>query len=208
MNFDKYEVPFRDYNQIRKISEEFLYTNGWNGEVPVPIEEIAEFELDLYIRDIPNLEEEIETVGFLSNNMKTIWVDKKVYDYQEYRLRFTIAHEIGHIVLHKDLYANVSFSSIEEWKETVLSFDSRQYRFLESQANNFAGLALIPTNQLRDEHEKAVKMYTNEGFDEEDLKNSETVVEYLATWLARKFNVSKHAMKIRLKKEGLVENNI
>ena len=208
MNFDKHEVPFKDYDQIRKISEEFLHANGWNGEVPVPIEEIAEFELDLYIRDIPNLEEEIETVGFLSNNMKTIWVDKKVYDYQEYRLRFTIAHEIGHIVLHKDLYANVNFSSIEEWKETVLSFDSCQYRFLESQANNFAGLVLIPTNQLRDEHEKAVKMYTNEGFDEEDLKSSETVVEYLATWLARKFNVSKHAMKIRLKKEGLVENSI
>ncbi len=47
------------------------------------------------------------------------------------RLRFTIAHEIGHFILHEKVHEGVQFSTVEEWAEFMpiawQHFCRRQY---------------------------------------------------------------------------------
>jgi len=84
--------------------------------VPVPIEEILEFDLGIVPCPQKGLLQEIDVDGFLSKDLKRLFIDADVYNdpRQENRLRFTCAHEIGHLVLHKEQIQNCEFRSEEE----------------------------------------------------------------------------------------------
>lgn len=85
------------------------------------------------------------------------------------RRRFTIAHEIGHFMLHKELIGDgITDDGL---------YRSRLRGGFESEANRFAANLLMPR--------KLVWEFVEQGVD--------TVEE-----LAEKFNVSKSAMSIRL----------
>ena len=55
--------------------------------------------------------------GFLTKDLKYIFIDEDIYYDQrnENRLRFTFAHEIGHLVLHKKEIQNFEFRTEEDW---------------------------------------------------------------------------------------------
>ena len=85
------------------------------------------------------------------------------------RRRFTIAHELGHYALHRDLIGN-------EITDDAL-YRSRLGGPIERQANRFAAELLMPWNLVVESIEQGIN----------------TVEE-----LAEKFDVSKSAMSIRL----------
>jgi len=85
------------------------------------------------------------------------------------RRRFTIAHEIAHFVLHRDLIGD----GITDDK----LYRSGMTNKVEAQANSFAADILMPRPQLR-----------------KDLEDPDASME----GLARKYGVSKAAMSIRL----------
>ncbi len=89
------------WDEIREQAEDFRQKFVHPADlVPVPIEEIIEFDLQLNIWPIENLLQTIDIDGFLSQDLQTIFVDKTIYMDSRYnrRLRFTYAHEIGHLV--------------------------------------------------------------------------------------------------------------
>lgn len=92
------------------------------------------------------------------------------------RQRFTVAHEIAHFLLHKDAIG----SGIED----DALYRSNLSNFREAEANRLAAILLIPDKQL----EIALSEAKLLGFDAKDLPNH----------LAKEFNVSEAAMKIRL----------
>jgi len=201
---DKFLAPYLPYAHIRIIAEEFITKYHPEKTIPIPIEEIVEFGLDIDIIPLEDLQEKIEVDGFISNDLKEIFIDKWVYENRENRARFTIAHEVGHTILHKALYKSIEFNSPEEWKKFVNSIPSREYGFLELHANNFAGLVLVPSESLRERFEEAVKIYESEGFDPRSLSSSDIAVEYISNWLARRFKVSAQVIQRRIDKEGLL----
>jgi hypothetical protein len=86
------------------------------------------------------------------------------------RQRFTIAHEIGHFVLHLDL--------IGDSLEDDVFYRSKLSNFREAEANRFAADMLMPWNLIQDLSDKG--------------HNTS------AQSLARALDVSEVAMKIRL----------
>lgn len=103
------------------------------------------------------------------------------------RQRFTIAHEIGHFVMHaadsrqRHLFVDRSMM----WRDADSSTgDDLQ----EIQANKFAAALLMPEKLIRDE--MASSHFDLD--DEDDVSN-----------LAKRFNVSAAAMTFRLKNLGL-----
>ena len=92
--------------EIRKLAEDFrtIYVDP-PDKIPVPIEEIVEFGLGLEIVPKDRLKSTIDVDGFLSNDLKTIYIDGKIYSDKRYsnRLRFTLAHEVSHYILHEDI---------------------------------------------------------------------------------------------------------
>ena len=102
------DVPFVDDDQIFHHAEDFLEKYHPTQKAPVPIEEITEFGLGLTIFPTKILESGCEVSGTLSKDFQTILIDERTFEKFEERARFTIAHEVGHYVLHKDIFLDLA----------------------------------------------------------------------------------------------------
>jgi len=112
-----------------------------------------------------------------------------------------LAHEIGHFVLHKEIYESLVIENIEDYENFFANMSQDDYRFFESQANRFANYLLIPTDRLEKEIEDTTK--NNEKykiFEEEEAK-----INYLSWSLCNKFKISEKPMTIAIK--NLIKNN-
>lgn len=112
---DVFAIPPLSYEKIREYAKRFLAKYHSSQRIPVPIEKIIEFKLHIDIVPLPGLEGAFGVVGFTSSDLREISVDQYVYDHQLGRYRFTLAHEVGHFVLHAGLFKAQTFRSIEEW---------------------------------------------------------------------------------------------
>lgn len=193
-------ITFRDYEEIRKIADEFLARYNPLGITPVPIEEIAEFQLKLDIIPILGLQKVIETDGFTYGDQSAIAVDEFIYNGRLSRYRFTLAHEIGHIVMHSQYFRH-QVNSIDKWQVYIDSIPDEQYSMMEYQAYCFAGLVLVPTNKLMDLIPSVIDGVKKIGIYSE-LPN-DFVWDIVKSRIASLFNVSKQVVHKRMEKDNL-----
>ncbi len=194
-------VPFRDHDRIKKIAEDFLKKYHPGSSCPIPIEEIIEFKLKLDIIPLPGLHKTFEIDGFLAADRMSISVDEGVYQSRPGRYRFTLAHEVGHFILHKELYDERRFKSTGEWKDFVSQFPEKEYAWFEWQAYEFAGLILVPGHHLEKRFRHHVKQLKDLGI------RSENVILYRAAeLLAKDFLVSPEVIQRRLDREGCAKD--
>ena len=156
-----------------------------------PVDLITETILKLQIR-FADLNQDLQGVlGALDINNKTIWVDSGLDDDNNFttksRCNFTIAHEIGHHILHKKLYneENIQFYHYRDSQNNTI-------KQMETQADLFASYLLMPTIPLM---RKLSSINQHQPFEK-------TLFE-----LTRFFIVSKEAMIIRLKKLSLIDRS-
>ncbi|MFQ6671843.1 MAG: ImmA/IrrE family metallo-endopeptidase, partial [Candidatus Tectimicrobiota bacterium] len=100
------DCPYLEYEDIRKEADAFLIEHHPSGTIPVPIEEIVEFELGWDIVPIQGLRRLLDVEGFLSGDRETLWVDEDIWRTFPARYRFTIAHEVGHFIFHPQAFEN------------------------------------------------------------------------------------------------------
>ena len=196
-------APYLTYEKIRPIAAEFLDEYNPESEIPVPIEHIIEYCFKINIIPANSIRFLYGIDGWISNDLKSIYVDYQIYSSDNnYRYLFTIAHEIGHVVLHGDIFRSLSFSRVEEWVDIVNSIDSNQYGYLEFHAYCFAGLILVPESTLKKEYVEAVSKVESLGFD------TTTVIfgDYVSNHLQKRFDVSSQTIAKRLKYDGLVND--
>jgi hypothetical protein len=193
--------PFLSYEDLRRRAGDFLRTHHPAGTIPVPIEEIVEFRYRIDIIPVPGLQEAFEVDGFISSDLKTITVDALVYERRPGRCRFTLAHELAHVVLHRRIFQAHRFRSVEDWKRFQREMDEEDRRWPEWQAYAFAGLVLVPAEPLRTEYQKAVRVAGRAGLSLQ--KAGEVARSYVADWLARRFEVSAQVIERRLDKDEL-----
>src|SRR3990172_7989294 len=98
---DPLNVPHLSYDALRRRAHDFLQTHHPKGTIPIPIEEIIEFNFQVDIVPVPGLQDAFEVDGFISSDLKTITVDAFIYDRRPGHYRFTLAHELAHAVLHR-----------------------------------------------------------------------------------------------------------
>jgi hypothetical protein len=195
---NKIPVPHLSYEQIRTKADSFLAQYNPSKKIPVPIEEIAEFSLGLNIIPLPDLQKTFDIVGFISGDFKSINVDKFVLENRERRYRFSLAHEVGHFVLHKDCLSAFTFNSIEEWKTFQCDIDDESNAWLEFQANSFGGLVLVPREPLASYKKNIEEQIKKAGMD----STTDAAQLMVAERLAIEFNVSKEAIDKRLQKDA------
>lgn len=87
-----FTAPYHSYDDLRRQADAFLANHHPAGTIPVPIEEIIEFQLSIDIVPMPGLHTLIETDGFITSDLKEIYVDELVYTKWPNRYRFTLAH--------------------------------------------------------------------------------------------------------------------
>ena len=143
-------APILSYEEINRRADEFLKEHERGSTLPVDIEAIAEFDLGLDIFPFPGLQETFDLEGFISGNLTMIYVDEFIYYQRPTRYRFTVAHEVGHYVIHSNLMAAIHPQSASEWKRFTLGIDEETYGWLEYQAYTFAAAVLMPRWRCKD----------------------------------------------------------
>lgn len=194
-------APYYSYEDLRRRADEFLAEHHPAGSIPIPIEEIIEFQLGMDIVPIQGLHALIETDGFVTSDLREIWVDEFVYLSRPGRYRFTLAHEVGHKVLHADLFRARRFRSVDGWKAFVNAIPEKEHSWLEYQAYALAGLVLVPASSLASVATECVEMVRSEGIDSHE--NWDFAWSRIAAFLAKRFEVSTQVIEKRLQKDGL-----
>lgn len=173
---------------MKNISDKAYDLLGDHSTLPIPVETIVAKN---GVRLLPyDLGENISGVLVIQDGEATIGYNKNEH---RVRNRFTIAHELGHFILHKnkDLFVDkgfkVMFRGSVSNENTYSVTNENTYRE-EIEANEFAASLLMPETLLREEIRKLDLDFT----DEASIK-----------LLAKKFDVSTMAMSFRISNLGL-----
>lgn len=202
------KARFLSYDQIARIALEILSKYQYESTLPVPIEHIIDNILHINIIPIPNLFTGFEINAFVSSDMKNIYVDEYLYANLDRQYRFTLAHEFRHITLHKYVYAEINIKNLEDWRQFISRVDINEYRNLEIQANNFAGLLLVPQSFLESNFIEQIKSLAKsfKKAEVERIKRSDYlqyVIDTMAFNLAPVFQVDQQVIRIRIEKSNL-----
>jgi IrrE N-terminal-like domain len=200
------DIPVYSYEDLRKKADQFLRQYHPSGNIPVPIEEIVEFDFGINIVPVLGLQREYEVEGFTSGDLKNIYVDEYVYTDRITRYRFTLAHEIGHVVLHRRLCAAHKFKSVHGWREFIDSITEEEHSWLEYQGYAFAGLVLVPKEKLVKSTTEWTKKIKEKGISME--KNWDFAWELITEHVAKAFLVSPDVIDKRLEKDGIKKKYI
>ncbi len=201
---DIIKVPFIKYDpDIKRIAAGFLVKHNKIKKIPVPIEEIAEFDFDINIIPLPGLMDILKIDGFMSSNLKELEVDDYIYNNRPTRYRFTIAHEIGHIVMHAGILKAGKIRKIDDYLRFMEEIPEIEYSKLEYQANAFAGLVLVPCESLYDDIDKHFFLVKKKWPD--SVKDSRLMWEVLEGLLAKKYEVSPSVINKRIQFDKMKE---
>lgn len=136
------------YDDLRGIADKFLSEQWSSGRVPIDIEEIIDVNLGIDIQVMVALKSVCSVDAFLGRKLDTIYIDAEVYGARGNRCRFSLAHELSHLILHKDIISKLEFNTLKEWKKAIDGIPEESYRWIEWQAYALAGLLLVPPAAL------------------------------------------------------------
>ena len=199
-----FKAPYISKDEIESTAR--LFRNQyWTGKpFPVDVLYIAEQQLRLDIDPIKNLGTKTSVHAIISKDFKTISVDWDLYmdERFENRMRFSVAHELGHYVMHGDVYREFVYSSIEEWSNLITSIPDREYSFIEYHANEFAGHLLVPTDSLL----TSLRLHKSEidsvisAYPQIDVS---MLVNYISSNVCKEFGVSNNVIYKRIEREEI-----
>ena len=185
------------------------YQPHLNAEkVPLDLLTFVELELGLNIEPLDDLSRDFSADAALIGDFSGFYLDRAIYDRldiasrsQLNRLRFSLAHELGHYVLHQERYQNSGVSDSESLKEG-LNHHSGDKREIEQEANEFAGRLLVPIEVLSSLFEKLAQgldaIYGPHGW-----QNWNDLREKTCEHLSQKFGLHTQGISTRLHREGL-----
>jgi Zn-dependent peptidase ImmA (M78 family) len=141
--------------EARDLGEKIAQECNPKGTVPFPFDALERRHADLHIifaEDLPDdisggigYSEELQTFSILVNKNKP-----------EKRRYFTLAHEVGHYLLHKEKVKEKKHKVFVDTDGTldidgmIFRADNGSTTQVEREANNFAGALLMPTERVKE----------------------------------------------------------
>ena len=125
------------------------------------------------------------------------------------RTNFTLAHELGHVVMHADYFRAFAASlgrhaDTADWVRAVLDQSATiTASQIEREADEFAGRILVPPRLLQAEYAELLARLSIDTPRLLSVGNDDAVRGYLAPRLSRRFAVSAQVIECRLRLEGI-----
>jgi Zn-dependent peptidase ImmA (M78 family) len=179
-------------------------------QIPLDLEHIIENVLRIRIDPRKNLSRisrrsDLAIDAYLTSDRSTIVVDLDQFTQDQGRLKFTLAHELGHWFLHKNEYKSVKYDTEEDFIKIQKSLDAKYRNWFEFQANEFAAVLLVPSNVLMNLSRRYLpdlkKFLKANGPEQLWLMKNE-----IAEDLAQSFDVSPEVVKNRMNNEQILES--
>jgi hypothetical protein len=198
------KIPFLTYSGIGQKVEAFFNEYHPSIEIPIPIEEIIELKIGLNIFPFPRLFKDHALNGFLSRDLSTINVDDYQYEQLNEKYRFTIAHELGHYILHKSFYEKLPlFEEADDYIKWRLSIPREDITWFETHGDWFAEQVLVPTAPLENICREVVDKYKRIFTKMDTIPDD--VWSYISNEVATFFDVNPPVVEIRIKREKIPE---
>ena len=140
--------PFLSDNEIEdkasNFREQALQALGLETAVEVPIEQIAEIYLEYTLEFAESVDNyPTDVIGGIDFNSRVIIINESVESHIG-RYSFTIAHEIAHHVLHREIYLNA------QTDDSIMCRGGTSRPIEEVQADRFAEALLMPRAVVED----------------------------------------------------------
>jgi Zn-dependent peptidase ImmA (M78 family) len=191
---------------VWKAVEEFRRQYIPELHLPVDIFTVVELRLKLDIIPFPALSREYGVDAAVTEDFTGIYIDEESYvllekgpEWKQDRLRFSLAHEVGHFVLHQKIAKQLKFKTFADFVGHFNDHNGGRGQ-LEIEANEFAGRLLVPLGRLKEWYE----------IFERDVRRTDTLFRYnaslrqsFAEWIAPKFGVNSKTILARLNREGI-----
>lgn len=192
-------IKFLPVQAIEEAAESFLRKYHPTNSLPIPIEEIIDLKLGLNIIPLPGLFDLHNIDAFLSSDRSGIVIDHDHLESRYSRARYSLAHEVGHWVLHADYLDSLQIDSLERWKQSLLG-EGIGNAMMETQANMFASCLLMPFDPLKSAFEKMKAQLQADPFFNQAvfLTDDVTLASFVAGTISGIFNVSEEAAQYRL----------
>lgn len=187
MKYKNIIVPFIGNQQIKIKADEFRF-KFWGNHIPVGIEDIVEIKLKIKIIPVPNMMVQCGIDAQITSNFRAIYVDQKGYEDNTNRFRFSLAHEIGHFILHKKFYESLKINSYLDIISFINQIDREEYGYLETQANKFGNYLLLPREELLEIRKNIIEEVGRKH--DVNKIDEKTLNSYLANHISSKFLVS------------------
>jgi IrrE N-terminal-like domain len=170
-------------------------------EVPVDVFTLCEIALRLDIIPFDDLSSKFGIDAGIMPDFTGIYVDAAAYKlwelgpvWRQNRLRFSVAHELGHFVLHKEIALKLNFTTLEDFRVWAI----KDKYAIEQCANEFAGRLLVPIERLTLYYDRFGERCKRPGW---NLDNATR--RSFAGYAAPKFGVNPDVIEVRLDREGL-----
>lgn len=148
-------VEKQAYDLLSKVPE-FI----WDGEtLPVPVDEIVDNVLCLRVRTVEDMSKAPgcegllpgAVSGLLLTGLGEIWVDANEAGRWETRRRFTVGHEAGHYLIHRDGRPQIFCRKADIVEDEEPRDGPTPKPVPELEADAFAAALLMPAHLIREE---------------------------------------------------------
>lgn len=195
-------IPHLTTRQIKVAADGFRTQYSKQGVIPIEIEKIIDFQLGIEIVPQRNLRQICDIDAYITSNMRSIFVDQQTYDNDrmQSRIRFSLAHEIGHFVMHQKAYTSLNITTQEEYYHFTQSKNTETCTFhddAERQARIFANILLVPREELLKRKNKLLEENADK-LKQAGIEDTPSLNDFLAIPLAKEFRVSEHVLIIAL----------
>lgn len=219
-----HEVPYLREAELEREADvllaEFSLAHNVPLALPIPVDDIVEGHLrltlelgDLHARlGIPIAGGKRDLLGALWVDDRAVFIDQTLDPDEQIgrhgRYRFTVAHEVGHWQVHRDLLpSRVHQPGLFEGdaEPTTICRTSRARERIEWQADFFAGCLLMPRSMVLAAWQSRFGDTKTRHVQISDDIHVERACRDLAAPFAAGFVVSVEAMRIRLEQLHLLE---
>jgi len=205
-HFDRKTLSYTR-REIQDLADGFRTTHWPDNRIPIDIELIIE-QMGMDIEPVSRFKQDIDIVAALCPDLKTISVDLETLldDRQLFFLRFSLAHELGHLILHKPFFewysSRTSSATVREWVVFLQEQDRGIFSSrLEKDADEFAGRLLVPPDHLRREASQEISRL---GISDTSIVSTDEGRDCLARAIHRRFEVNVQVVAIRLRIEDIL----
>ena len=198
-------------SEVRKRVEEFRSKYDPHlSEQKVPLDLVTFVDLVLKMDLIPydGLYDTFSAEAAVLSDFSGFYIDSKTFDqldtkleWKLNRLRFSLAHELGHWVLHQTEFKEQGIASAEHLREWLNNHGGRKDH-IEREANEFAGRLLVPMESLTEQFENFAqaldRLKGRHGWIRDENLRKQT-----SETISQKFGVNSQVIEVRLHRELL-----
>jgi Zn-dependent peptidase ImmA (M78 family) len=202
------KVKYVPYKQISEAAQKVLAKYNLAQSFPIDIDNLVDNTLRINVIPFPYLYKDFGISAITSSDLKKMYVDEYLFMNLDQKYRFTLAHELGHRFIHKDIFRQAKIENLDTYREFLTSLSKEEYYSLEYQADCFAGLFLVPPKQLEEQFKKRVKRITS--LVKNKLQNPprehyfDLTKAVLSSEMSLFFGIHPTGIKIRLEKDNLL----